>query len=78
MTRKILILLCAVALAGCMEPSAEETKPADAKTLADALVYVKAKNGLCFGVGTTSRMDTGAKISYTNQIVAVQCSDVGL
>jgi len=65
-------------LAGCMEPTAETTKPADAQTLADALVYVKAKNGLCFGVGTTRRMDTGAKLSYTNQVVNVPCAAVGL
>lgn len=65
-------------LTGCLEPSAEATKPQDAQTLADALVYVKAKNGLCFGVGTTSRMDTGARLSYTNQVVHVPCAAVGL
>ena len=50
----------------------------DAMTLADALVYVKAKNGLCFGIGTTSRMDTGGRLSYTNQVVNVPCAAVGL
>ena len=67
-----------LALTGCLEPSAEVTKPDEAQALADALVYVKAKNGLCFGVGTTSRMDTGAKLSYTNQVVNVPCAVVGL
>jgi hypothetical protein len=54
------------------------TKPTEAQALVDALVYVKAKNGLCFGVGTTSRMDTGARLSYTNQVVHVPCAAVGL
>ena len=76
--RLILSLAAALAMTGCLEPSAETTKPADAQTLADALVYVKAKNGLCFGVGTTSRMDTGARLSYTNQMVHVPCAAVGL
>ena len=72
-------LLClTLALSGCLEPSAEVTKPDEAKTLADSLVYVKAKNGLCFGVGTTSRMDSGARLSYTNQLVHVPCVAVGL
>jgi hypothetical protein len=48
-----------LALTGCLEPSAEVTKPNEAQALADALVYVKAKNGLCFGVGTTSRTKVG-------------------
>ena len=72
-------MLCfALALSGCFEPSAEVTKPDEAQALVDALVYVKAKNGLCLGVGTTSRIDTGAKVSYTNQIVTVPCAAVGL
>ena len=72
-------LLCiTLALSGCLEPSAEVTKPDEAQALADSLVYVKAKNGLCFGVGTTSRMDTGVKLSYTNQVVYVPCMAVGL
>jgi hypothetical protein len=66
------------ALTGCLEPSTEVTKPTEAQALADSLVYVKAKNGLCFGVGTTSRMDSGAKLSYTNQVVHVPCAAVGL
>ena len=78
MKTTILILLAAAAMSGCLEPSAETTKPTDAQTLAEALVYVKAKNGLCFGVGTTSRMDTGARLSYTNQLVHVPCAAVGL
>ena len=72
------MLLVALALCGCLEPSAEVTKLGEAQRPVDALVYVKAKSGLCFGVGTTSRMDTGAKLSYTNQIVTVPCAAVWL
>ena len=56
----VFVAVAMAALSGCLEPSAEKTAPADAQMLADSLVYVKAKNGLCFGVGTTSRVDTGA------------------
>ena len=73
----VFVAMAAAALSGCLEPSAEKTAPADAQMLADALVYVKAKNGLCFGVGTTLRVDTGAKLSYTNQVVHVPCAMVG-
>lgn len=72
-------MLCiTVALTGCMGPRTTVTKPTEAQALADALVYVKAYNGLCFGVGTTSRMDTGTRISYTNHVVHVPCAAVGL
>lgn len=55
------IVICSVALAliGC-SPSVEKTEPNEAQALADSFVYVKAKNGLCFGVSTTSRIDSGA------------------
>jgi hypothetical protein len=59
-------------MTGCLEPSAKVTKLDDAQTLANALVYVKAKNGLCFGVGTTSRMSTNATLVYSN------CAAVGI
>jgi hypothetical protein len=61
-----------------LNPSAEKTEPVDAQALVDALVYVKAKNGLCFGVGTTSRISTGGSATYSNHVVNVLCEDVGL
>lgn len=72
-----LLLLC-LALTGCLEPSVKETKPDDAQTLVDSMVYVRAKNGLCFGVGTTSRMSTNGTLAYANQVVTVPCEAVGL
>lgn len=72
------VLLASAALSGCLEPSAEATKPTDAQALVDAMVYVKAKNGLCFGIATTSRMSTNVSIAYSNVAVVVPCGAVGL
>lgn len=78
--RVMLPLVAVTALVGCnlFEPSVEETKPEDAQTLVDSLVYVKAKNGLCFGVTTTSRMATSGSAAYNNHLVQVDCATVKL
>ena len=68
----------AIALLSACSPTVRKTEPTDAQNLVDAFVFVKAKNGLCFGVSTTSRLDTGGNTSYTFQVVPVPCAAVGL
>lgn len=73
------LVLTAVVLSGCpFNPSAEETSVQDAQALADSITYVKAKNGLCFGVTTTSKFSTSGSISMSNQMVHVPCEAVVL
>lgn len=65
-----------VLLTACSE--ATKTDPVDAQNLVDAMTYVKAKNGLCFGVATIERLSTS--ISYTQNLVvtSVDCKAAGL
>jgi len=72
---KYLIFLLILPLAACFEPEVEVTKPQDAKALVESLVYVKANNGLCFGVTTTSRISTNATMALNNLIVHVPCTN---
>lgn len=67
-------------LAGCdlFTPDVEETKPTDARQLVNSLVYVKAPNGLCFGVTTTGVLNTSGAVAYNQHIVNVPCQPVGL
>ena len=74
----IAAILLALPLSACLAPEVEETKPTDAQSLVDGLVYVKAKNGLCFGVGTTSRVSTGGTVAMSNVLVQVDCNSVTL
>lgn len=75
--RLISLLGLALALSGCA-PTPQETAPNEAQALVGSMVYVRAKNGLCFGVSTTARLDTGGKLSQTNQVVHVPCAAAGL
>ena len=72
------IVVATFALTGCLQPSAEKTETVDAQALVDSLTYVKAKNGLCFGVATTSRMSTNISYSESNLLVVVECNKAGL
>lgn len=74
----IAIAFITIALSACLEPTVEVVDKTDAVTLVESLSYVKAKNGLCFGVGLTSRLSTGGHMSYTNQLVNIPCEQVGL
>lgn len=76
--RLVAVLGLSIFLGGCMKPTSKPTKPGDAQALAEALAYVKARNGLCFGVGTTSRINSSGQISYSNHIAHVPCEVVGL
>lgn len=82
MNKKILmiaaVLACAGGLSGCLEPTAEKTAEKDAQALADAMTFVKSKHGLCFGIGTVSRMSTNATLAMNNVAVVVDCKAVGL
>lgn len=73
-----LTLACAALLSGCLEPESEKTSVKDAQALADAMTFVKSKHGLCFGIGTVSRMSTSATFAMNNVAVVVDCKAVGL
>ena len=71
-------LTCAAMVSGCLEPEAEMTSVKDAQALADAMTFVKSKHGLCFGIGTVSRVSTNATLAMNNVAVVVDCKAVGL
>lgn len=66
-----LLVLC-----GC-NPTPEETTTADAQALVDSITYVRAKNGLCFGVGTVSRISSGGHVAINQMIVSADCMAAG-
>ncbi len=81
--KKVLIcsvLTISILLTGCdvFDPDVVPTKIEDAQEIADSFKYVKAKNGVCYGVTTTNRLSTNATVAYNNLVVAVDCSKVGL
>lgn len=69
--------LLTVGLGGCT-PTPEKTSAEDAQSLVDAMTYVKAKNGLCFGVATVSRISSGGNSAINQMIVPANCDKVGL
>lgn len=73
-----LALACTALLNGCLEPLPEKTSVKDAQELADAMTFVKSKRGLCFGIGTVSRVSTNGTLAMNNVAVVVDCSAVGL
>lgn len=75
---KWLILVGALLLTGCLEPEVERTEPLHAKKLIESLQYIKAKNGLCFGVTTVSRKNTNGVVAMNNIVVNVNCDEAGL
>lgn len=73
-------LAVAALFTACSEwfaPSVEPTSVKDAQDLADSLVFVKAKNGLCYGVTTTSRLATNFHAAEAVLMVNVPCDKVG-
>lgn len=76
--RSVLAALLCLLLAGCFEPSPKETTPQDAQALVDAMTYVKAKNGLCFGVATARRFSTDGSGALATLAVEVDCAKVKL
>lgn len=72
------LAVAAVLLGGCLTPEPKETKAEDAQKLVDSMRYVKAKNGLCFGVATVDRISTNGTLAMNQMIVQVDCARVGL
>jgi hypothetical protein len=73
----LIIVVSTSALTGCVQRSAEINKVSDAQALVDAITYVKAKNGLCFGV-VTIQTSTNLTVGEGNLLVVVDCNKVGL
>jgi hypothetical protein len=69
-------LLTAV-LYGCTQQP-KETESDEAQTLVDSMKYVKAKNGLCFGVVTVDRFSSNGTTARNQMIVPAECSKIGL
>ena len=68
--------MCAtVSLSGCnwFDNEALQTSPKLAQDIVDTMTYVRAKNGLCFGVSTISRLDTGGKQAENQVVTWIDC-----
>lgn len=76
--KKLLLIVVAIALLSACAPKPEKTAPKDASAFVNSFVYTKANNGLCFAVGTYSRLDTNADTSYELVVVNVPCEKVAL
>lgn len=74
--KKLLLVMSVCFLAACSKPTT--TDIADAKALVDSMTYVKAKNGLCFGVATYERLSTSISLANHLVITSVDCKAVGL
>jgi hypothetical protein len=75
----LLLMLCIslVTLAACT-PTVRPTKSEDVVDLVEGLEYAKAKNGLCFGVVTVSRISSNGTTAINQMITNVPCKEVGL
>lgn len=79
MLKWLLIAALPALLSGCLfTPEVESTSAADAQKLVDSLTYAKAKNGVCFGVGTISRVSTNGTAAENMVLAYVPCEAVGL
>ena len=77
--RNIILAVAFVGLfAAACTPTPVDTAAGDADDLVNSFVYVKANNGLCFGVTTVSRVSSGGQYSLTSPVVNVSCHAVGL
>lgn len=70
----IIALIFCSTLAGCLTPDPRVTKPEDAQALVDAMVYVRAKNGACYGVATVVRVGTNGAAAENQMIVPADCA----
>jgi hypothetical protein len=75
--KSILALSLALLLTGCLEPEAVETKPEDAQSLVDHIVYVKDKRGICYAVASVLRM-ANAGLAENVMFASVDCEKAGL
>ena len=74
---KLFAILALATLTAC-SPVVEKTEYKDAQALVDSFLFVKAKNGLCYGVTTTSRVSSNITVAENNHVVFVPCSSIGL
>lgn len=77
----VVVVASAATLAGCdglLTPDPIKTKPSDAQALVDHITYVKAKNGICFGVVSVDRISTGGHLAENQMLVTVDCEKAGL
>lgn len=76
---KLIITIFVVSvLVGCKLTSPTETDRKSVQEVADSLHYVKARNGLCFGVTLMERISTSGAYTENFLIVNVPCQAVGL
>ncbi len=77
MQKLVLALVLAVCLASCdpgwnaREPSLEQ-----AQAIVNSMIYVRAENGLCYGVSLTPSEIVGARTNWI--VVHVPCESVSL
>lgn len=64
-------------LAGCT-PEVVTTTPEEIQALVDGVKFAKSSAGVCFGVVTVSRIDSGGKLAYNQMIVYIPCKEAGL
>lgn len=71
--KKLFALLLLASLVAC-DGDGSPASPKDAQSIANSMTYVKAKNGLCFGVVQSMNSD----ISSSYSVVNVPCDAAGL
>lgn len=76
--RVLILIALAAVLTGCLEPEPVVTKPEDAQSLADHIVYVKDKRGICYAVASVQRISTGGGLAENVMFTAVDCEKAGL
>lgn len=67
-----LLMIAALALTGC-SPTPEPATQKDAQELVDSMTYVKAKNGACFAVMQTGRLNSSITYSESVSVTQVDC-----
>lgn len=65
-------------LTGCLEPEPVVTKPEDAQSLVDHIVYVKDRRGICYAVASVQRISTGGHVAENVMMSEVDCQKAGL
>jgi len=79
--KMLIAALIALTLSGCegaFTPEPVVTKSSDASKLVESIIYVKAKNGICFGVTGVGKLSTGGHYNESQMVVVVDCGKVNL
>lgn len=76
--KKTPIICAALLIAGCRMTEPSETPVEDAREVVESLVYVKARNGLCFGVTTMTRGSSSGSFTENVLLASIPCEGVGL